>query len=717
MLPLKQENDVLSTTIKNMSLLKYLLFFFLTCYCLNTGFSQHDYFSKNATMRAYVKKKADRNWVRWIPGSTNIFENGRNYGYKIERRIIDANGNGLSEKSLLTPVPLKAPSFDDILVEAQTDDDFEEIAYGFYFDQLSEAEKQEVYSQEDDENNLTEQQLQIYGLNFAFFMIGYDFDKALYTGTGFEDISVSEGVEYEYTIHALDKSGRNAESITISTLEAFPSGLTPSTVEGYFKSGYADIAWSTHATIPHFHSYYVERSDDEGKNFIRKPEYPMINVEDDKPQENLHYIFHADSLYKNYKMYVYRVKGVDYFGEISPKSNEVKGYSYAKCPAPVAIGGKPVEDNKAYVEWYFEEGYDDLITGFNIYNAPIDTGKMELVMSDIPVDQRNATPLTKWTANFYRVEANTKDGPKLMTSTMLVMRIDSIPPDPPTGLIGEVDEKGNVKINWDTNDENDFLGYRVYRGNTAEEEFAQLTVDPIPIPTFEDKIWINTLTEEIFYKVTAIDTRYNISKFSTTLELKRPDVVPPAPPNFSDYQKERGRNILYWNHSPNDDVVAVKLFRKQVNVDNEWVLEKEFDMTDSIQIYVDSLVEKNEYYAYTLIAMDDAGLESEPSTPIVLEVFDDGFRPPIESFNADYNEDTKKIMLNWDYEGKDLYEFWIYRAEAEDPMTLFRTTDENARTIEDDLVRKDLNYRYTIKAKFKNGAETPFSQEIRISSN
>ncbi|MEL6988302.1 MAG: hypothetical protein AAGK97_10770, partial [Bacteroidota bacterium] len=111
------------------------------------------------------------------------------------------------------------------------------------------------------------------------------------------------------------------------------------------------------------------------------------------------------------------------------------------------------------------------------------------------------------------------------------------------------------------------------------------------------------------------------------------------------------------------------------------------------------------------------GNESEPSTPLVLEVFDDGYRPPIESFKASYNRDNNKTLLEWDYTGKDLYEFWIYRAEADNPMTLFRTTDETARSVEDDLVKKDLNYRYTIKAKFKNGAETPFSEEIRIQSN
>ena len=667
-------------------------------------------------MKLYLKQKEDRNWIRWIPRRISSFESGKKYGFQIERKIIGSNGAGISSNELLTPVPVTIPSINDFLLEAQKDDDYEEILGGFFYGDFSDAEKAEIYSQEGGDE-LSDLQIQVYGLNYAFFMLGYDFDKTLFTGTGYEDISAKQGVDYEYTVHILGANGNKIESVVISTKDAIPQDLTPTEIKGHFKSGYADIEWSTHETIPFFHSYYVERSDDKGKTFFKNPDYPMINVEDDKPDENLHYIFHADTLYTNYKNYVYRVLGVDFFGESSGPTNEVTGYSYATCRAPIAIGGKPVEDNKAYVEWSFEEEDEKLIKSFSIYNAPLDTGRMELVMEDIPANTRFTNVPTLWEANFYRVQANTNDGPLLLTSTMLVMRIDSIPPDPPTGLVGEVDEKGMVSINWNPNSEADFMGYRIYRGNTAEEEFAQLTNEPIPNTSFNDTVWINTLTEEVYYKVTAIDTRYNISKFSETLELKRPDVVPPAAPNFSDYQKERGRNILYWNHSPNDDVVAVKLFRKQVNVDTDWVLEKEFDMTDSIQVYVDTMVEKNQYYAYTLIAMDDAGLESDPSSPIVLEVFDDGYRPPIETFNANYNEDNNKILLSWDYEGKDLYEFWIYRAESDDPMTLFRTTDDTTRTVEDDLVRKDLNYRYTIKAKFKNGAETPFSDEIRISSN
>jgi len=688
-----------------------ILLFFST-----SVFAQHSYFDNKSNMKLYVKQKEDRVWLRWIPRRIASFESGKKYGYQIERSIIDANGTPISDKTLLTPVPITSPSFNDFLLRVEEDDEFEEISGGFFYGDMTPEEKAEIYEQEggDEYNDL---EIQIYGLNYAFFILGYNFENTLFTGTGYEDISADKGVNYQYTVHILGPNGNKIESVTVSTNEAIPADLTPSEITGHFESGYADIEWSTHTTIPYFHSYYVERSDDEGKTFFKNPDYPMINVEDDKPDENLHYIFHADTLYTNYKNYAYRVLGVDYFGEISKPTNEVTGYSYSICRAPIAIGGKPVEDNQAYVEWSFEKEDEILIKSFSIFNQPIDTGRMEMVMDNIPAETRFTKVPTRWEANFYRVQANTNDGPLLLTSTMLVTRIDSIPPDPPTGLVGEVDEKGNVSIVWEENTEADFMGYRIYRGNTADEEFAQLTNEPVPSATFSDKIWINTLTEEIFYKITAVDTRYNISKFSTTLELKRPDVVPPAPPNFSDYQKERGQNILYWNNSPNDDVVVVKLFRKQVNVDNEWVLEKEFDMMDSTQIYVDSLVEKNQYYAYTLIAMDDAGLESEPCTPIVLEVFDDGFRPPIESFNADYNEDTNKIILNWDYEGKDLYEFWIYRAEADDPMTLFRTTDENARTIEDDIVRKDLNYRYTIKAKFKNGAETPFSQEIRISSN
>src|SRR5690606_23446119 len=109
---------------------------------------------------------------------------------------------------------------------------------------------------------------------------------------------------------------------------------------------------------------------------------------------------------------------------------------------------------------------------------------------------------------------------------------DTVAPNPPTGLEGTIDSNGIVRLSWNPNSEADLDGYYVYFSNQEDHFFANLTGFPLKSPAYLDTITLKSFTEEIFYRVTAIDHLGHISKFSETLLLHKPDTLAPFPPSL-----------------------------------------------------------------------------------------------------------------------------------------------------------------------------------------
>ncbi|MBK8723817.1 MAG: hypothetical protein IPL95_16675 [Saprospiraceae bacterium] len=79
---------------------------------------------------------------------------------------------------------------------------------------------------------------------------------------------------------------------------------------------------------------------------------------------------------------------------------------------------------------------------------------------------------------------------------------------------------------------------------------------------FYDSISLQTHTEEIYYRISAVDFRSNYSEYSDVLELKKPDKVPPSPPTFYDFKFRKNKIQLAWYPSDAKDVVAYLLYKK-----------------------------------------------------------------------------------------------------------------------------------------------------------
>jgi len=126
---------------------------------------------------------------------------------------------------------------------------------------------------------------------------------------------------------------------------------------------------------------------------------------------------------------------------------------------------------------------------------------------------------------------------------VLVQPVDSIPPTSPTNVVGQIDSLGLVTLKWAANTEKDMLGYRVYRGNNRKEEYSQITVSPHQDTVYYDSVGVKNLNSTVYYQIIAVDQRFNMSKPSEILAVKKPDYIPPTQPVFSAYEVVIGKIV------------------------------------------------------------------------------------------------------------------------------------------------------------------------------
>jgi fibronectin type 3 domain-containing protein len=268
--------------------------------------------------------------------------------------------------------------------------------------------------------------------------------------------------------------------------------------------------------------------------------------------------------------------------------------------------------------------------------------------------------------------------------------------------------KGAVKLTWHQGKENDIEGYRIYRANAKDHVFNPIS-STVPDTIFQDTITLNTLTKHVYYEIVAVDRNKNNSPYSDILELKRPDIVPPVAPVIDDFKSGDKTMQIHWVCSSSDDVINQILYRK--TKDQDWQVIAQ--LGQKINVYRDTLVERNNWYEYSLEAVDESGLHSDRSFPLNVKVYDSGIRPPVQNLNVIKNPDGKSLLVSWKYSEKGDYVFKIYRSADGKEMVTYKSLSPDQHSFTDDnLIRG--TYLYSIKVVYKDGGESQIIKSIPV---
>ncbi len=661
------------------------------------------------TIHLITRPQGNDIMLRWAPANSLAWELGNKYGYTVERFTVLRDSALLNprEYSVLAPVvllPAVAGEWEPII----DDNDFAAVVaqavYGETFE-LSENFDKDVFqvaqkTQERDQR-----------FSFALFACDQDFQVAQMAGLGIVDYNVEPGEKYLYRVFANIPEATLPMDSAVAYVGLTDVAPLPEIAE--FRADFGDqgaiLSWNKSMTDRFYNAFIVEKSSDGGSTYQSITDKPIINTY--TGIEDTDTYFKMDTLQSNDVTYQYRVFGLNPFGEKGPPSQVVSGKGMPTIDAlPGIVRHELNPDGSAVIFWKYPKNKESLINGFILESAPVqEGGYTTITTAPLNVGSRSYRIANPRSTGYYRIGLATDDRIVNQSFPYLIQLEDSIAPLPPQKFTTDIDTLGRVGISWEPNTEDDLWGYRIYRSNFKNAEFSEITSNPIVDPVYYDTLSLENLTEKMYYKVIAVDRRDNRSGHSEILVLDKPDRIPPASPIFSRAEARAEGAFMSWNASSSSDLVGYKVFRG-VPGTAQWELIARLDTTTT---YVDSLAIPGKARIYTVVAYDDAGLESAPAKPMRISRKFPLVEVSFKRFSGRADRDNKRIVLFWKLEGEQVKEIKVYRSQGELQMSLYQTIAV-AEQFVDTRVQQNQLYRYKLRAVLEDGRETGLVEPIEI---
>lgn len=545
--------------------------------------------------------------------------------------------------------------------------------------------------------------------NFVMFTLATSLSADAAKGAGliFNDDKIEKGKEYAYLVSINDNKGRSQKAdetlVIVSNTTSTYTAPTPQDVTIEQGEGFVKLLWNNTSNRALFSAYNIMRSADKGKSYSKINTLPFLSM-----AKNADTLYFTDSV-QNYIPYQYQIVGYTPWVDLSNPSETVYGMGVDRTGAAAPINVKAKGDRSNIIlSWDLPNQSGDL-KGFTVGRSQNLEGPFTAINpSLIAVSGRSFTDKTPSPKEpFYAVYS--VDTANNLSSTFSVMAsiYDTTGPAKPLALQGFIDSTGLVNLNWKFGNDNDLLGYQVYMANGKDNIYRQITSSPLVDSVITDTVTMRSLTEEVYYKITAVDYNNNASEYSEILTVKRPDIIPPAAPVIIRYQVVKNAANIAWAISQSTDVIKHAVYR--IEEGKAEMLLKEFRATTSS--LNDETISAGKNYTYIVKAFDDAGLVSA-SEPLSISTAEESEMPGIEKLKAEYDRKDKNVKLQWNYNQKGEYEFVLFRAKDAQPLQAYKKLAATNNAFEE--TTEAGIYNYAVKVIYASGAESSLSTAVRV---
>ncbi|MCB2204697.1 hypothetical protein KQI65_08105 [bacterium] len=545
-------------------------------------------------------------------------------------------------------------------------------------------------------------------MGFALLLADMRADLADGLGLRYVDRDVQAGKGYMYRLSVAqvlpDFPLDTAVAIAVTrTPEALPAIQSLTAEEGEKQ---VVLRWDRYEHLERtYGGYFIEESTDGGVNFAPRNDIPFMPVSRDgeDPVPTVQYSIHLD---RNYAPVHYRIRGMTAFGQLSPPGKELLAMGRDKtAPKQPAIQPHEIVDDKSVLlRWEIRGDADPDLDGFLIAKSVSPEGPFDAVSDLLPVTDRSYidVDVNNLPAHYYVVSAVDTAGNSRMSAPVLALFPDSIPPAIPQGLHASIDSSGVVRLEWTANEEIDLQGYRVFYANDPTHEFQQLTRQISQDTAFVDTLTLKTLSEEIYYKVTALDYNFNHSPFTEALMVEKPDIVPPSAPLIHDIESMENGVRISWHRSPTSDAADHIIVRRERGSE-EWTRMDSL-ISPAITSFTDTSVAAGMLYEYAVYAYDDDGLRSPLSNIISARSRAPQRYAAPDNVVGTWNADSGRVQLTWSFEGPPC-RFIVYRTDSNAPARMYHSLDSGVLAYEDAQVSSG-TYKYALKAIYPDGGES-----------
>lgn len=658
------------------------------------------------TLRVMAQSYGDSVVLRWAPSNAPSWRAYNRIGYIVERARIDTNDTGPIVFERLTPSPRKPWTLEEWRQRTRPDQQLAAIAAQCLYGRLSIPKPNTVESILDAASELENR----YG--FALFAADCDAFAATGLGLRFVDRNVKVGQTWAYRIFPAYQDSLFLLDTVYHVVDVTPYKPWPPVLELSAEGSDRQITlrWKNFP-MGGYTGFNVYRTGPD-KRRQKLNSSPIVPATPRTWTKRIEPWFDDTTAQWGIE-YTYEVRGITPFGEEGEPAS-ITASLRDRTPPPMPVLKKPILFGMTVVrlEWDIKETPD--LKGFIVMKSDKPSGDWRgLHEQPLPSNQRAfLDTLADPDLPYYAVFAIDTAGNRSNYLPMYVDIHDTIPPAPPTGVRGTIDTNGVVRLEWNLGTERDLLGYRILWANDSTHEFSQRTNLILQDTVFYDTVAINTLTEFVYYQVVAVDNRYFHSKPSATLAIKRPDVVPPISPIFTDVEAFEDKIVLKWVPSTSSDAVKQILYRRS---EKEKIWNKYREFPNEVTKFTDTSVSKQVLYYYSLETIDKSGLHSPMATPVQAKPYGLPIIHTVEDFQGVFDAKINSVVLKWSYPNPPSENYWfvIYRSTDFRPLQMYKAIDGNKFSFEDrELVGRG-NYRYAIRVyTYKN--QSQFSNEVNI---
>lgn len=579
-----------------------LAFVFIDC------FAQAPLFPENFSVTGAMTEDGIR--IIWTPLDIDMFDKGISKGYSLKRYIIEQNGietplNEISATEIILaseilPLPSGDPTWlgdygqaaDKIINYINPDLDFEEpnLADAFTFEQ---------------EN--TER------FQFGVFVSFLDFEVAQQMGLAYHDTDISNNTTYMYKLEMLETGETDIARISTKNLTEFPEIVD---LDGESENGKVKIRWPIEGLDNDYFSFNILRSDD-GINFQKVNAEPYIYFQTGETEPTVYEFQDKTTIHG--KTYHYSVEGITVLGVTGKPSESIEVLSKPHMTNVTPIVKTDVSsEEKVAVNWVVpsdDPAVRDFIQGYKVYRSTDSESGFKLMTPQV-IQHTEYVDVDPFSSAYYVVATVDKFDKEYKSLPEFAQIKDSKPPEIPFDLQVRESATNQYELEWMANEEEDLEGYLIYTQYAGSENYVMITKDILTKNSFIFNYPPDLVTDEICFKISAIDQRGNESEMSDCVTVVLPDNLPPATPHMSKHQAIDGGIALGWKFSTSDDVAYHELERKRtgapaweaiLKILPEEEVDFETDVTPDALIptcYIDKTYDEQRSYDYRLVAVD-----------------------------------------------------------------------------------------------------------------
>ena len=356
---------------------------------------------------------------------------------------------------------------------------------------------------------------------------------AQFLGVYYEDNTAIAGQAYQYKITLIQNNGKEAD-FALSTKIDLANPITfepPQNIEVEGVNDKVNFKWQIESE--RYYGADIFRSEEQNGTFELINDRPILISSVEKEGGTMGYpdIFFTDDSLQLGKTYYYYLTARGFFADSSQRSEVFEILVKDEIP-PIPVRGLEairLDSQALDVKLTWKPSSDFDIKGYYVQRKV--TGDFKTVSPIIPANQSTYTDkVPKSSSYLYRILSVDNSDNEAVCEDIIFNVIDYTPPHAPRNLTTR-GEEGAIILDWDDNTDEDIMGYFVFRieSNYRDREMLLLDADFITGSSFIDslpRIAKNTFV----YRVTAIDSSYNIGPKSDFSEAKMPDVTPPIKP-------------------------------------------------------------------------------------------------------------------------------------------------------------------------------------------